>query len=59
MYKFTFIKNILNRILPQPENKIVQEYVNTVKECDLPKELPKKHNEKIIGRNCMGNSHMK
>lgn len=62
MYKFTFIKNILRKMLPNPVDKIDQEYVNTVKECDLPKGLPKTlkpSNQKIVGRNCMGNTNMK
>lgn len=62
MRKFKFIKNALKIILPAPVDKVTQEYVNIVKEGDLPEGLPstlKPSKHKIIGSNCMGNTHIK
>ena len=60
MCKFTCITKILRRMLPHHVDKIAKEYSNTVKESNLPKgTLPDPSNQKIIGRNCMGNTPMK
>ena len=47
-------------MLPHHVDKIAKEYSNTVKESNLTKgTLPDTNNQKIIGINCMGNTHMK
>jgi hypothetical protein len=47
-------------MLPHHVDKITKEYSNTVKESNLPKgTLPDTNNQKIIGRNCMGNTNIK
>jgi hypothetical protein len=59
MRKCTFIINTLKKFLPHPLDKVTKEYVNTVKESNLPGLPSTLSNQKIIGSNCMGNTHMK